>query len=250
MSRFVEGSGKHPVALAIVLALAGAAGAAAAEWTLNVYLQEAFPKQTRTNAQIAEINGMFGTDFEDWDDIHNLSLGAQLLRDVSPRWRVGLEADWSRGSISGSAEIETEAGPARLEFEQRYSTFADLLAAAHWRPCRDCRRVEPFVLLGAGVAWEEDRTTLTLRNEHLDEDLRVDHDGFYPVATAGIGIDVPLSARRRTFLQFGTAYFWGRLEDTVPMRGSLAPAAEVVADTDSTGPNYWIGVAWRFGGRR
>jgi hypothetical protein len=234
-------------AAAILLIVLGAARAGAADWTLNVYLQEAFPKQTRTNEQIAEINRTFGTDFEDWDDIHNLSLGAQLFRDLTPRWRVGLELDYSQGEVAGDATIDTPAGPARLEFEQRYSTFADLLAAAHLRPCPDCRRVEPFVLLGAGVAYEKDRTTLTLRNDFLDERLRVDHDGWYPVATAGLGLDVPLSAARRTFLQIGAAYFWGRLEETVPMRGSLAPAATVVADTDSTGPNYWIGIARRFG---
>jgi hypothetical protein len=32
----------------------------------------------------------------------------------------------------------------------------------------------------------------------------------------------------------------------LPARGSLAPAPEVLADTDSTGPNYWLGVGRRF----
>ena len=238
------------MALTIAFVVAAAASAGAADWTLDVYVQEAFPKQTRTNAQISEINAVFGTDFEDWDDIHNLSVGAQLFRDVTPRWRLGVELDYSQGEVAGETTVETPAGPARLEFEQRYSTFADLLAAAHFRPCPDCRLAEPFVLLAAGVAYEKDRTTLTLRNDFLDEGLRVDHDGWYPVATAGVGVDVPISARRTTFVQLGVAYFWGRLEETVPMHGSLAPAETVVADTDSAGPNYWLGIAWRLGGSR
>lgn len=233
------------------LALVGAwasAPAGAVEGSFDLFLQEAFPKQTRTNAQIAEINAAFDTDFDDWDDVHNLSLGAKLLWRVAPRWRVGVEVDWSQGAVDGEATVETLAGPARLEFEQRYSVYADLMAAAHFLPCPQCRRVEPFVLLAAGAAYEKDRTTLTLRNEFLDEGLRADHDGSYPVATAGVGLDVPFGARRRTCFQVGVAYFWGRLEDTVPVRGSLAPAPETIADTDSTGPNYWLGLAWRFGG--
>jgi hypothetical protein len=227
--------------------MAGPAGAA--EWTLNLYAQEAFPKQTRTNRQIAEINATLGTHFDDWDDIHNLSLGGQLLRRVSPAWKVGVEIDYSQGAVSGEETVETLAGPARAEFEQRYSTFVNLLAAAHWTPCRDCRRVEPFVLAAAGFAYEKDRTTLTLRNDFLDESLRVDNDATFPVATAGVGLDVPLTGRRDLFLQVGTAYFWGRSEQTVAARGSLAPSPEVTADTDSSGPNYWIGLSWRLGGR-
>ena len=71
------------VALALV---AAAAPSGAVEKSFDLYLQEAFPKQTRTNAQIAEINAAFGTDFDDWDDVHNLSLGAKLLWRVAPRW--------------------------------------------------------------------------------------------------------------------------------------------------------------------
>lgn len=233
---------RAPTACALALA---ALPAAAVERSFDLYVQEAFPKQTRTNAQIAEINRTFGTDFDDWDDVHNLSLGAKLLWRAAPRWRIGVELDWSQGEVDGEATVDTPAGPARLEFEQRYSIYADLLAAAHWLPCASCRRAEPFVLLAAGAAYEKDRTTLTLRNDFLDEGLRADHDGWYPVATAGLGVDVPLTARRTTFLQLGVAYFWGRLEETVPVRGSLAPAPEAIADTDSTGPNYWVGLSWR-----
>jgi hypothetical protein len=231
----------------VTVAAAFPAAGEEAPWAVSVYIQEAFPKQTRTNQQIEQINAAFGSDFETWDDIHNLSLGAKVFRRVAPRWLVGVEVDWSAGEISGEETVETLAGPAELAFEQRYSVFANAMAAAHFLPCPDCRRVEPFLLGGLGVAYEKDRTTLTLRNEYLDEGLFVDNDGWFPVATAGVGIEVPLSARRVWFLEAGVAYYWGRLEHHVPATGSLAPAPEVLADTDSTGPNYWLGLHWRFG---
>ncbi len=239
-------------ALVLALALAGprAAGAQEPGWSVSVYAQESFPKQTRTNAQIDQINAMFGTGFDTWDDVHNLSLGGKLFRRAAERWWVGLEADWSAGAIDGEATVDTLAGPARLKFEQRYSVYADLMAAAHFLPCPRCERFEPFVLMGAGVAYEKDRTTLTLRNEFLDEGLFVDNDGWFPVATAGLGAQIPLTASHRVGLEVGIAYFWGRLEHQVAARGSLAPAPRVTADTDSTGPNYWLGLAWRFGARR
>lgn len=231
---------------ALLLGAAPAAAQGAGPWSLTVYVQESFPKQTHTNRQIAEINAVFGTDFEDWDDVHNLSLGAQLFRRVSPRWQVGVEVDVSRGSVDGTETVLTEAGPARLSFEQEYDLYADLLAVAHFLPCRECRRAVPFVLAGAGMGYEEDTTTLTLRNELLDLGLRAESDGTFPVYTVGVGVDVPVPAGGRWYLEAGVAYFWGRLEHHVPVEGELAPAPEVLADTDSTGLNYWIGVGRRF----
>jgi hypothetical protein len=240
---------------AVLAALCGAADASGGTppsdlWQANLFVQESFPRQTRTNRQIGEINAAFGTGFEDWDDVHNLSLGLQLFRRVAPRWFLGLELDYSRGGVAGEATVETPAGPARLEFEQRYSVYVDLMAVAHFQPCPGCRRAEPFLLAGAGAGYERDRTLLTLRNEWLDERLRVDNDGSFPVFTVGAGLDVPLRPRRDWFLEVGAAYFWGRLEHAVPARGSLAPAPEVIADTDSTGPNYWLGLCWRSGAAR
>lgn len=239
--------------LALLLALLALPAAVAANppaadgWSATLYIQQAFPKQTRTNAQIEQINDTFGVDFDTWDDIANLSLGTKIFRRVSERWLVGLEFDYSAGGIDGEATILTEAGPAELAFEQSYSVFADLMAAAHVALCRGCERVEPFALLGVGVGYEEDRTTLTLRNDYLDEALRVDNDGAFPVATAGLGVEVSLGASREWFLEAGAAYFWGRLEHYVPASGSLAPAPEVLADNDTTGPNYWLGIGRRFG---
>ncbi len=243
-----------PTLAALALAAAAATAPAQAQttdqsgglWSLTLYGQESFPKQTNTNDQIAEINRAFGTHFEDWGDTHNLSVGLQLFRRVSPRWQLGLEVDGSRGSIGGTETVLTEAGPAELEFEQKYDLYADLLAVAHFLPCPSCRRITPFVLFGAGVAYEKDTTTLTLRNEFLDSGLRANSDGTFPVYTAGLGIDVPVPANGAWYLEAGAAYFWGRFKHQVPARGDLAPAPEVLADTDSTGPNYWIGIGLRF----
>ncbi len=231
---------------ALVVGAAPAAAQAGGAWSLTLYAQQSFPKQTNTNQQIAEINDVFGTHFEDWDDATNLSLGVQLFRRTSTRWQLGLEVDGSRGSIGGTETVLTEAGPAELEFEQKYDLYADLLAVAHFLPCPSCRRVTPFVLLGAGVAYEKDTTTLTLRNEFLDSGLRAKSDGTFPVYTAGLGVDVPVPANGAWYLEAGAAYFWGRFKHQVPARGDLAPAPEVLADTDSTGPNYWIGIGRRF----
>lgn len=237
-----------PILLAgVLLAPAAARAAEPGGWSTSFYVQQAFPKQTRTNAQIEQINDTFGVDFDTWDDIANLSLGAKLFKRVAPAWLVGAELDWSAGGIDGEATIPTEAGPARLAFEQTYSVFANLMAAAHWFPCASCERVRPFVLMGLGVGYEKDRTELTLTNEYLDEGLFVDNDGWFPVGTAGFGVEIDLSADRAWFLEAGGAYYWGRLEHHVPASGSLAPAPEVLADSDTTGPNYWIGFGRRFG---
>jgi len=222
----------------------------AQEWTVNLYLQQSFPKQTQTNQQIAEINQTFGASFEDWSDITNLSVGTQLLRRLSERWKIGLELDYSRGEISGHSTISTEAGPADLAFRQRYSTYSDLLLAAHFLPCPGCGSGQPFVLLAAGLGYEKDRTTLALRNDFLDESLRVDNDSTFPLYTVGVGVDFAMTSSRKVFLQLGSAYVWARSVKRVPAYGSLAPAPTVTADTDSSGPNVWVGVSWRIGDGR
>jgi hypothetical protein len=105
----------------------------------------------------------------------------------------------------------------------------------------------PFIYGGIGYGYEKDRTTLNLQNEFINEDLLVvNNDGWFPTYSAGVGIDVPLSSKDRWYLEFGGAYVWARMTNTVPASGSLAPAPEVTADTDFTGPNYWIGIGLKF----
>jgi hypothetical protein len=212
----------------------------------TVYLQQAFPKQTRTNAQIQEINQMFGTHFDTWDDIANLSIGTQLYFQLSPRWKVGAELDYSRGGISGSGSVPTEAGPASITFEQKYSVYADLLAIAQFLPCSSCSRLSPFLYGGAGIGYERDKTRLRLANDLIDSRLEVDNDGTFPVLTAGVGADWFFTAGRRWYLEAGVAYYWGRLDHQVAASGDLAPAPTVRADNDTTGPNYWLGLGIRF----
>jgi hypothetical protein len=232
--------------LAMLIAPVAFGAGADSPWSFTVYLQEGFPKQTNTNKQIQFINDTFGVHFEDWGDVHNLSLGAQLFRRVSPHWKVGLQIDYSAGSIDGKATIPTEAGPARLAFEQKYDVYADLYVVAHFLPCPSCTKVVPFIYGGGGIGYERDKTTLTLTNEYINENLRVDNDGWFPSFSLGVGIDVPLSARNTWYVEFGGAYAWARLKHTVPAKGSLAPAPEILADTDSTGPNYWVGIGLKF----
>jgi opacity protein-like surface antigen len=238
------------VALIAAVSLALAAGASAqtggSDMYMTFYVQQSFPKQTNTNNQIEQINGMFGTDFDTWDDVANLNLGLQYFIKLSPTWKVGFQIDYSRGAIDGTATVDTEAGPATLAFEQEYSIYTDVYAIAHWLPCPTCRNFVPFVLGGVGLAYEEDTTTLTLRNDYVDEYLLVENDGFFPSYTAGLGFDWYFSPEHRWYAIFGAAYVWARMENTVPAEGGLAPAPEVTADTDLTGPNYWIGIGRRF----
>lgn len=242
-------------AIAVSLSLAVAAGALAPAawagqpgtgWWFTAYLQQSFPKQTNTNKQIAEINQLFGTHFDDWDNAVNLNLGLQLFKSVTPQWKLGLQLDYSQGGIDGKATIDTEAGPARLAFEQRYSIYADLYAAAHYLPCTTCDRLLPFIYGGIGIAYEKDSTTLSLRNDFIDQWLRVDNDGYFPSFSVGAGLELFLTASKEWYVEAGGAYVWARLKHKVPAHGPLAPAATVLADTDSSGPNYWIGIGRRF----
>jgi opacity protein-like surface antigen len=235
--------------LPVCLAIAGSVAAFAADPApsyVTLYLQQSFPKQTVTNNQIQQINDMFGVNFDDWSDVTNLSVGAQYFKRVSPYWKVGVQLDYSAGSIKGDATIDTEAGPATLSFEQRYDIYFDIYAVTHFLPCPSCTRVVPFIYGGIGYGYEKDKTTLTLQNEFLDEGLKVENDGWFPTFSAGVGIDVPLSSKDKWYLELGAAYVWARMTNTVPASGSLAPAPEVTADTDFTGPNYWIGIGLKF----
>ena len=242
-SRLVVGPA---VALSLLLAAGASAQTGNADWFVTAYLQQSFPKQTNTNLQIEQINDMFGVDFDTWDDVPNLNLGLQLFRQLSPSWKVGLQLDYSAGAVDGVATVDTEAGPARLAFEQEYSTYADVYAIVHYLPCPTCRNLVPFVLGGVGIAYEEDTTTLTLTNDFIDEYLLVENDGYFASYTAGLGFDWYVGPERRWYVIVGGAYVWARMKNTVPAEGGLAPAAEVLADTDVSGPNYWIGIGRRF----
>ncbi len=250
LARNVASTHRCVWALLLGAAAAAAVPARAADdahpFYFTVYVQDAWPKQSVTNTQIQQINQMFGTNFDDWSDVANLSVGAQLFKKVSPRWKLGLQVDYSQGSIKGHATVATEAGPARLAFEQRYSTYADLYLIAHYLPCPSCTRVVPFLYGGGGFGYEKDRTTLALANDYVAQALVVDNDGWFPTFSAGIGADVPLAAASPWYVEVGAAYVWARMTHTVPASGALAPAPRVTADTDFTGPNVWIGVGKRF----
>lgn len=215
-------------------------------WSMTAYLQQSWPKQTETNRQIREINATFGAAFRTWDGVPNLNLGLQLFRELDPKWKVGLGLDWSRGKIDGTTTVDTPAGAATLAFKQEYSIYADFFVLAQYRPLGANGRWVPFLLGGVGLAYEKDRTRLALRNGVLDESLQVDNSGWFPIATFGVGVDAYVSDRRTWCAEAGLSYSWARLRHSVPASGSLAPSPTVTADTDSTGPNVWLGLGRRF----
>lgn len=230
---------------ALVLATTSATAQTNIEREFTFYVQQAWPKQTTTNRQIEDINDAFGTNFDDWSDVPNLSVGAQLLWRVAPGWKLGVQVDYGNGSISGTERVPTDAGTAKLSFEQRYDVYADAYAVAKWNPWPAAERIRPFLYGGIGIAYESDKTTLTLHNEFIDSRLRVDNDGWFPTYSAGIGVDVPWSTTK-WFFEAGVAYVWARMTNKAPATGDLAPSATVTADTDLTGPNYWVGVGRSF----
>jgi len=235
-----------PACLLLFGAAAPGAAAAEAARAFNFYVQQAWPQQTTANRQIQYINQTFGSDFDDWSDVPNLSIGAQLLWEVAPAWLVGLQVDYSSGAISGKQQVETPAGPAKLSFEQRYDVYADVYVVADWKPWPDWQRIVPFLYGGVGMAYESDTTTLSLRNDYLDSRLRVDNDGWFPTYSAGIGVDVPFSAATPWYFEFGVAWVWAHMTNEVPATGDLAPTPTVTADTELTGPNYWLGIGRKF----
>ena len=236
-----------PCSLALLTFVASLPATAQAEApAFTLYLQQAWPRQSQTNAQIAQINDAFGTHFDDWGDVANLSLGGQLLWQVRPTWKVGVQVDYGSGAIDGHAQVMTEAGPATLEFEQRYDLYVDVMAVAQWRPALSSPRVQPFVYGGLGAAYESDTTTLKLHNDFIASGLRVENDGWFPAYTVGAGIDVPFSGASQWYVEVGAAYMWARMTNHVPAQGDLAPAPTVTADTDLTGPNVWLGVGCHF----
>ena len=92
----------------------------------------------------------------------------------------------------------------------------------------------------------QDQILLNLRNDLMDESLRVDNSGWFPMLTAGAGTDIFLTERRTWYAEAGVSYSWARLKHSVAASGSLAPAPTVTADTDSTGLNAWLGIGRRF----
>ena len=234
-------------ALLLGLALPLAAQTAPSTWSATLYLQQSWPKQTETNRQIREdINGAFGTHFRTWDDVANLNVGLQVFRALAPHWKLGLEFDYSSGKIHGAEPVDTLAGPASLSFEQKYQTYVDLMVVAHYRPLGDTGGWVPFLIAGAGLAYEKDTTRLSLQNAVLNEGLQVDNHGWFPIATLGLGADVYLGSRRTWYLEVGASYSWAHLKHDVAASGTLAPSPTVTADTDSTGPNVWLGIGRKF----
>lgn len=234
-------------------ALPAVAQSAEPAWSVTGYLQQSWPKQTETNRQIRQdLNGGLGTHFKTWDDVPNLNLGFLALRRVAPGWKVGLELDYSKGKIDGKEGLDLSGlglGPGTASFEQQYSIYADLMVLVEHHPLGGSGCWSPFLRGGLGFAYEKDTTHLGFSSRVGAGDfelLKVNNSGWFPMATAGIGLDVYLSPRRDWFAEVGLSYSWARLKRDAQASGLLAPGATVKADTDSTGPNAWIGFGRRF----
>lgn len=80
--------------------------------SFSFYVQQAWPQQSVTKRQLQDINRMFGTNFDDWSDVPDLSLGPQLSWRVAPRDRLSVQVDHGSGSISRS-DRQAEITPSR-----------------------------------------------------------------------------------------------------------------------------------------
>jgi len=220
-------------------------------WSVAGYLQQGWVKNTETNRQIREdINGSLGTHYGTWKDVANVNLGVLALRTVSPKWKLGLEADWSSGSIGGTQNGQNSAlGSGSVYFKEEYRTYADLQVLAQVRPFGDTGRVVPFLSAATGIAYDDDTTTLKFTSSQGGDPmelLHVTNHGWFPVLNVGIGMDVFLGARRLWFVETQLGYTWARLKRNAPASGLIVSGATVTDDTDDTGPNVMLGLGRRF----
>jgi hypothetical protein len=220
-------------------------------WAIAGYLQQGWAKNTNTNQQIHDqVNGSLGTHYETWADVPNVNLGVLALRSVSPKWKVGLEADWSSGSIGGTQSGQNDMlGSGSVYFQEKYKTYADLQILVQVRPFGEQGRVVPFLSAASGIAYDNDTTTLRFTSSQGGDPmelLHVNNHGWFPVLNLGIGMDVFLSAKRAWFLETQLAYTWARLKRNAPASGLVASGPTVVDDTDDTGPNVLLGLGRRF----
>jgi len=220
-------------------------------WSVVGYLQQGWPKNTETNGQIRnQINPSLGTHYGTWSDTPNVNLGALVLRTVSPRWKVGMEADWSSGSIGGNQSGQSEAlGSGSVYFKEKYKTYADLQVLVQVRPFGEQGRVVPFLSAASGIAYDNDTTTLSFTSSQGGDPmelLHVNNHGWFPILNLGIGMDVFLSAKRVWFVETQAAYTWARLKRNAPASGLIVDTPTVVDDTDDTGPNVLLGLGRRF----
>ena len=223
---------------------------------IEVYGQAGFADQSLADQRIDRINEHWGTDFETWNDPTVQYLGARLLKEVSPRWMIGLQAEYGRAPMSRSAlAIPPFEPPTEHKFVlKQESDLADLMVVGRRSLCSSCRRLDPFVHVGAGVGYATGSTHFEANPTvpHLFYNyLRLESDGWFPVATVALGVSTPLNDGGRWFLELGTGYQWGRLSHDVRVEGPLRfpgePGGEQVStETNATGASFWLGLGARF----
>jgi hypothetical protein len=213
-------------------------------WNVVGYFQQSFPKQTKTNDQIDDLNSQFGTGFPTWDDTLNGNIGVFVLRTITRKLSAGVQFDYSAGRIGGREVVVTDLGDADIEFEQRYHHYIDLMGAVRYNFREDGNRLVPFLYGAAGVAHERDTSQLTIRNQFLDENLSVENSMAMPLGSVGAGVD--LMFENGFFIEGMGSYTWGNKTKVVRAQGSLRSGDTIEANSQLTGPNYSIGVGKTF----
>jgi hypothetical protein len=192
------------------------------------YGQAGFAASSLADQRIDRINSQWGTAFDSWGQPTAQSLGARLLKQISPRWSVGIEGDHGRASMKRKAVVHPPDG--QLLVLEQESDFADLLLVGRHSLCGSCSRFEPFVLAGAGVGYARGSTLFEANptGPHAVYNyLRLESAGWLPVATGAVGLSTPLDDRERWSLELGAGYLWGRLRQNVQL--AAASFAEIPA---------------------
>jgi hypothetical protein len=222
-----------------------------------LYGQLGFADQSLVNRRIERINDVWGTNFQTWDKPTTFHLGARLLKQVSRRWSLGVQADYGRASLRRRAVVIPPYEPPmehNIALTQESDVLADLMAVGRLSLCGSCPRFEPFVLGGVGAGYARGSSFYVANPagpSAVYNYLRLESHGWFPMATLALGVTTPLDRSGRWSLELGGGYLWGRLRQDVRADGLLRFPGEpvtqrVLTETTVTGPSLWIGLGTIF----
>lgn len=170
-----------------------------------------------------------------------LRLGARWAYLLTPRLGAGLEADY----LSRSGTLSTRLYPA-ADARVAGDTWL-MLAILRWSP-RAAGAARPFLLLGAGGAWN--KTTVDVRpSSWADTGTRetrrlVDDSAWTPAASARLGVDVDLDPASPGFFTFEAG--WTGLAGA---RYRATPRGEALGISGVSGPLHMLSFSARHGWR-
>lgn len=181
---------------------------------------------------------------------HNINghgAGLVVLKQLSAGWLAGLQADYVRSSDTANELTDS----AQISSSQR-NAVGDLIFIGHRTLCSSCSRVSPYLLAGAGAGYAKSSAFYAANrvNEIVYNSANAKSNGWFPVATAGLGVIAPIDSRSRWSIDFGGGYTWGRLKQSVSRQGTQPFPGEtggrVSIESSLTGPAFWLGIARRF----